>query len=50
MVCDFVAAGILIPHKVNTNYKLEDLLTKSLLAEKHIALGSCIVYSDNPNI
>ena len=48
--CDCVASGILIPHKVNTNYNLADLLTKSLSVENRIVFSSCIIYSDNPNI
>ena len=49
-VCEFVAEDILIPHKVNTNYTLADLLTKSLSEAKSITLRSRIMYSDNNNI
>ena len=49
-VHNYVASGILIPQKQNTKYNLADLLTKSLLLEKHIALRSRIMYSDNLNI
>ena len=50
MVCECVADGILISHKVNSNYNLAYLVTRSLSVTKYIALRSWIMYNDKPNI
>ena len=44
-VRECVAANIVIPHKVDTNFNLADLLTKSLPALKRIALRARIMFT-----
>lgn len=45
-VRESVAAGILIVHKVDTDFNLSDILTKSLPAPKRIAMREKIMFSD----
>ena len=44
MVRGCVASGILIPHKVDFNNNIDDLLTNSLVSEKLIVLLSKITF------
>jgi hypothetical protein len=45
-VRECVASNILIPHKVDTNSNLADLLTKSLPAHKRVILRSKIMFTE----